>query len=127
MKPDEYCRLVIRTEAPPAAEVVARLASIVRENHALDGLTTELGELADIFKRYVYYGKRVDIRAVKEELGDLLWYVGTLCNATGLSLEDVMAANIAKLRARYPDKFTEADALNRDLKAEMSALEESPA
>jgi hypothetical protein len=36
----------------------------------------------------------------------------------------VFETNITKLRARYPNKFTEADALNRDLTKERKILED---
>lgn len=41
----------------------------------------------------------------------------------GVSLEDAMDRNIAKLKLRYGDKFSEHAALNRDLDAERAVLE----
>jgi len=41
----------------------------------------------------------------------------------GVSLDEVMARNIAKLRARYPEKFTAVNAMMRDLAAERQILE----
>lgn len=41
----------------------------------------------------------------------------------GMTIEQAQAANIAKLTARYPEKFTNDLALNRDLTAERGALE----
>ena len=38
-----------------------------------------------------------------EELGDVLWYVAGLASHYGLSLDDIMAGNVAKLNARYPN------------------------
>ena len=43
---------------------------------------------------------------------------------TGVTLESVLQANIDKLRARYPDLFTEEAAQNRDTDAERSAIGE---
>ena len=40
------------------------------------------------------------------------------------SFEHAMKVNIEKLRARYPNKFSEHDAVNRDLKTERQILEQ---
>ena len=37
---------------------------------------------------------------------------------------EIMSSNIAKLKARYPNKFTQEDALNRDLNVERNILEQ---
>jgi hypothetical protein len=41
----------------------------------------------------------------------------------GWDLREILATNIAKLEARYPEKFTEEQAINRDLGAERQVLE----
>jgi NTP pyrophosphatase (non-canonical NTP hydrolase) len=100
--------------------------------HAILGLTTETGELATVLKKLVYYGKQYsdqDLkRAFTDELGDLLWYVALACDTLGLDLSEVMAANIRKLQARFPDRFSEHAAAdeNRDREAERRALQEVP-
>jgi hypothetical protein len=38
-------------------------------------------------------------------------------------MKEVMDINIKKLEARYPEKFTEDKAINRDLEAERKILE----
>ena len=48
-----------------------------------------------------------------QELGDALWNVAMTARSAGVSLELVAAANIAKLRARYPDGYTDEKSLNR--------------
>lgn len=91
--------------------------------HVLSGLASETGELADSIKRWVFHGQPLDRDNVAEELGDLLWYVALACNALGLSMGGVMAANVAKLRARFPERYTDwhADEVNRDRAAESKA------
>ena len=126
MNCDEYQALSARTEAD-AETARLRLTPFgtdhpVRLLHALVGMVTEVGELTDVLKKYLYYGKPIDTANMDEEVGDLLWYVALYCNARGVKLGDLMAANVAKLRARYPEKFTEHDALNRDLSKEKAAL-----
>jgi len=88
------------------------------------GVVTESGELMDALKKHIYYGAELDKTNVKEEIGDLLWYVGILCDTLGLTFEEVFETNIAKLKARYGDKFNETGALNRNLEKEREILEE---
>jgi len=49
--------------------------------------------------------------------------LGIVCGLFDIDMGSSLARNIAKLSARYPDKFTEAAALSRDLTAERTALE----
>ena len=46
-------------------------------------------------------------------------------HALDIDLESVCKKNIAKLQARYPDQFSQASALNRDLDKERKILEET--
>lgn len=96
----------------------------IRLNHALLGICAEGGELFSQFQKWIYYGKPLDRTNIKEELGDVLWYVAEACNALGLDLGDVMTSNIAKLKARFPEKYTDERAAdeNRDRAAEAKAV-----
>jgi NTP pyrophosphatase (non-canonical NTP hydrolase) len=96
---------------------------LIRGLHAALGICTEAGEVADIFKRAIFYGKAVDATHLDEELGDLLWYMALAMRMIGVDFESTMNRNIAKLLARFPDKFTEDAALNRDVDAELAAME----
>ncbi len=90
--------------------------------HAALGLTSEVGELADPIKKAMFYGKPLDTENIREEAGDLLWYIaGPLCRALGCTLEDLAAANVAKLRLRYPERYSDAAAVARADKANNSA------
>lgn len=77
------------------------------------GVTGEAGEVADLIKKHVGHGHPLDVEKLKLELGDVLWYVAGLATVLGLTLEDVAAANIAKLTRRYPNGFSTADSLAR--------------
>lgn len=91
--------------------------------HMIFGIMTETGELTDIFKKSMAYKKEVDWVNVKEELGDLMFYISSFCRINYLDLEEIIETNVAKLEARYPEKFTEHHALNRDLLHERKILE----
>lgn len=60
---------------------------------------------------------------LKEELGDLLWYVSQAMDELDTTYEIEMSRVIRKLKARYPEKFTEENAENRNLTKEREILE----
>lgn len=120
MTPDQYQQLALRTERTP--EIVFD-RNMSRLFHGMVGICTEAGELQDMVKKHVIYGKPFDRLNIKEELGDILWYVALAADAYGFTLEEVMQRNIDKLQARYGDKFSSDAALNRDLEREKAALE----
>lgn len=94
--------------------------------HAGIGLATEAGEFLDPLKKFLFYGKSVDKTNLKEEIGDMLWYIAIACDALDTTISLEMERNIHKLRTRYPEKFTEEQANERDLDAERNALESHP-
>ena len=94
-----------------------------RIEHAIDGCVTEAGELQDALKKAKYYGKELDVVNIKEEAGDILWYLAILFDELGTDFETEMNRVITKLKTRFPDKFTEEDAFTRDLVAERKVLE----
>lgn len=96
----------------------------IRLLHGVMGLCTEAGELQDQLKKHIFYGKELDVVNIVEECGDLFWYLAETLTAIDEKFIDVMQKNIDKLRARYPDKFSEDKALNRDLSKERKVLEQ---
>lgn len=121
MTPNKYQELALKTEKTPYFTYGTHEQS--RLVHALFGMSSESGEIADALKKFFIYGKPLDNTNVIEECGDLLWYISLALDAVGATMEEAMEKNIAKLKARYGDKFTQEKALNRDLGAERAALE----
>ena len=72
------------------------------------GITGEAGEVADLIKKHLGHGHEFDRNLVVKELGDVLWYVAAIATLNGLTLSDVAMTNVAKLRLRYPEGFSEA-------------------
>ena len=69
------------------------------------GLAGECGEFLDMVKKWIYHEKPLDEEHLQKELGDVLWYAAMICKAMKWDLDVVMAKNIAKLKARYPEGF----------------------
>jgi NTP pyrophosphatase (non-canonical NTP hydrolase) len=93
--------------------------------HAGLGLVTEAGEYADVLKKAMIYGKEPDLVNLDEEAGDMCWYLALHCFTRNISFSDLFEQNIAKLAKRFPDKFTEDQAINRDVVAERKVLEDT--
>ena len=116
----DFVRLFDRqTGEPMSADHNMMVARLI---HAVLGLASETGELADALKKHIIYGAALDQLNLFEESGDTQWYLSLAVSALKAHLGDAMERNIAKLKARYGDKFTEHAALNRNLEAERAAL-----
>lgn len=77
------------------------------------GLTGEAGEVSDIIKKHIFHGHALNVAELVKELGDVCWYVSLLSYAVGYDLSEVMTRNIEKLKARYPEGFSETMSINR--------------
>lgn len=114
----EFVENAKRTESPNFFQPNPRIL------HAAMGCVTESAEMMDALKKQMYYGRDLDITNVQEESGDLLWYLALLFDELGTDFETEMERVIAKLKARFPDKFEEGKAFNRDLDTERKILED---
>jgi len=90
--------------------------------HAILGIVTEAGEMLEALTDAIELGKPLDEVNAKEETGDLFWYCAILANECGFTFDEAQRVNIAKLRARFPDRFSEFDANNRNLDGERAIL-----
>jgi hypothetical protein len=102
------------------AEADARAVNII---HAIIGKATEAGELLELLHATAIHGEPFYVANAGEEIGDGFWYDALLARACGLTFYGIQRTNIAKLRHRFPDRFTEYDANNRDLFGERRILE----
>lgn len=103
MKLNEYQELATRTANPHENALI---------NYGL-GLGGESGEVLELIKKYAFHGHAIQSDEIKNELGDVLWYLSNIANLVGLTLEEIATANIEKLRKRYPEGFTTEDSLKR--------------
>ena len=82
--------------------------------------------LVEALRAAVIDNKRLDRTNIIEEIGDGFWYDAIALTAIGETrsgFEQCAETNNAKLRRRFPNKFTEHDANNRDVAAERRVLE----
>ena len=80
-------------------------ANINRLTTAAVGISAEGGEFMEIVKKMVFQGKpwNDDNREhLIIELGDVMWYVMQACMALDVTIEEVVAGNVDKLKKRYP-------------------------
>lgn len=122
MKIVDYIKNAARTLVRLSPKTVT--AKDLDNYHMAFGIGTEAGEIEDVFKKYLAYGKEIDWINVQEEIGDLMWYIAGFCTINNFDLDAIMENNIKKLRARYPEKFTQENATNRNLDREREILEE---
>lgn len=88
--------------------------------HAAVGLAGESAEILDHMKKLWVYDRPFEREKVIEEMGDTFHYFTMLMIKMNVTLHDVMANNVTKLRKRYPNGFSKADAIARADKADGS-------
>ena len=96
MELSEYQNAAVRTDQRPGSELEAVAIGLL-------GLAGEAGSVATEYKKQLRDGpahRAFKIR-VREELGDVLWYVADLCEKFGLNLDDVAVANLDKVKDRW--------------------------
>ena len=103
---NEYQNLAMRTVNPDLDKDQMLINAVM-------GLCGESGEAIDIVKKWYAHGHELDREHLKKELGDIAWYIAEAATALGLSLEEILEANIDKLRKRYPEGFATEKSIDR--------------
>ncbi len=98
MDANEYQRLAMTTLNPELERRDVLINSVM-------GLCGESGEAIDIVKKWLAQGHELDRERLAGELGDIAWYLAEAAFALDIPLEDILRANIEKLRKRYPEGF----------------------
>lgn len=82
----------------------------------------ELTESLDVIKKHIAYGKHPGYQYYYNLYLGLMSHLYELCEDKKFDLYEILNTNIEKLKVRYPDKFTNHNAINRNLKAEKEVL-----
>lgn len=77
------------------------------------GLCGEAGEIAEKVKKWLRGDRELDKDALLSELGDPLWYIVSLADDLGYSLQDVVDRNVDKLSSRKQRGVIKGDGDNR--------------
>lgn len=109
MEINEYQTLAMTTLNPALSEKDVLINSVM-------GLCGESGEAIDIVKKWLAQGHQLDKEHLAKELGDIAWYLAEAATALDLNLEDILEANIEKLKKRYPEGFDIHRSLERNEK-----------
>ena len=77
------------------------------------GLCGESGEAIDIVKKWLAQGHELDKAHLAKELGDIAWYLAEAATALDIPLENILQANLDKLKKRYPEGFEAKRSITR--------------
>lgn len=95
---NEYQQLAMVTLNPALSPKDILINSVM-------GLCGESGEAIDIVKKWLAQGHQLDREKLAKELGDIAWYLAEAAYALDMPLEEILSANIEKLKKRYPEGF----------------------
>ena len=107
MTVNEYQKLAMTTLNPALNKKDVLINGVM-------GLCGESGEAIDIVKKWLAQGHDLDKEKLAKELGDIAWYLAETATALNMDLEDVFAANIEKLKKRYPQGFDSQRSIHRE-------------
>lgn len=103
---DRYQKEALCTDRVPARQGSDDVLSLIVP---MLGLAGETGQLLSEYKKHLRDGEahRLFKERVSEELGDLLWYIANVASKFDLTLDEIAAANLAKVKARWATERTE--------------------
>lgn len=84
--------------------------------NAATGIASEGGEINELIKKHFFHFHPMNydtIAHLRKEVGDAFWYLALICHAMRWEPAVVLAVNIAKLKARYPEGFDPERSLHR--------------
>jgi NTP pyrophosphatase (non-canonical NTP hydrolase) len=94
---DDFQREANQTDQRPGSDEGALLFPVI-------GLSSEVGSLVRHVKKRLRDQDAYELFSgeMADELGDVLWYVANLAEKLGLGLDEIAAANLRKIRGRWP-------------------------
>ncbi len=99
------------------------LRTVMTTIEIVNNLSFSISSICDVVKKSVMCGRDTISADVRTHLEVLCYCLGAYTRWHGSDIDTVMATNIAKLKNRYPYKYSDELSLNRDLDAEEKILE----
>jgi len=111
---NSYQKEALRTDRVPAPAGADDAASLMVP---MLGLAGETGQLLSEYKKHLRDGEahRLFKERVSEELGDLLWYIANVASKFDLTLDEIAAANLIKVRGRWTADHAEPLSFDAEL------------
>ena len=85
-----------------------------RLDYGAIGLVTEAAKVLDIVKKTKKNLGPLSREKIKEELGDILWYMNITLDELHMPWEEVLQASLDKIDKKYPTNDTEKTKLIRN-------------
>jgi NTP pyrophosphatase (non-canonical NTP hydrolase) len=106
----EFCKLTAKKFDVPEHEILSWGL----------GISGEAGDVAGCIKK-TFFHKNDQKQGIRENIGDVIWYASMICNYYGWDLQEILEENLEKLKARYPQGFTEKDASRNNTRIDWNA------
>ncbi|MDP4108286.1 MAG: nucleoside triphosphate pyrophosphohydrolase family protein [Bacillota bacterium] len=109
MNLNDYQKLAART-IPVDKDKNLRIAEFTL------ALCEEAGESAGVLKKVIFHHHPFDVDKARKligELGDTLWHIAALATEFGITMDEIAAFNLEKLRQRYPNGYSDINSLKR--------------
>jgi len=120
----EYCNINgFDLELLLAMQPTVRVDADEDYDYAQESLVNSISELANLHKRELAYKKAPSYAVQKQLICNIVWCITEVMDHQTIDCDRVLQNNIDKLKARYPNAFSEFDALNRNLAQERIELE----
>lgn len=112
MNPKDYVKNVLVTEARDMAPLVERFSQTrnIRLLHGAIGLASEIAEIVEMSRN-----EEIDVVNLKEEMGDLFWYMGIMIDELQLDPENLIRSSAINAPSKPENQI-------RDLKEEMEVM-----
>ena len=88
----------------------------------IQDITCNVSKLTDLVKKKIYYNRDIEVPAEQELIENIIIAIQGICEFNSIIFNNILQNNIDKLKKRFPDKFCEEKANNRNLDEELKEL-----
>lgn len=99
-------------------ELATRSTKLQYQMTAVNGLVIHSGKILDAVKKEYIYGKAIDRDSLLDHATMVFNHAIAVCPQLETNIMTVLTKNIAKLAVRYPEKYSDDLAINKNEEAE---------